>query len=86
LDASQAREEREAAQEEEQKVELLQDLSNREKEMFENLQAKMKADLDSNKDLGRDLGVTDSSKADVAYAIYDGGDAKSKNNQIVKRI
>jgi len=37
LDASQAREEREAAKEEEQKVELLQDLSNREKKMFEDL-------------------------------------------------
>lgn len=46
----------------------------------------MKADLDANKDLGRELGAADGSKADVAYAIYDGGDAKSKANQIVKRI
>jgi tellurite resistance protein len=46
----------------------------------------MKADLDANKDLGRELGATDGSKADVAYAIYDGGDTKSKANQMVKRI
>lgn len=46
----------------------------------------MKADLDGNKDLGRELGAADGSKADVAYAIYDGGDTKSKANQIVKRI
>lgn len=37
LAASQAREEREAAKEEEQKVELLEELSNREKSMFEGL-------------------------------------------------
>jgi hypothetical protein len=46
----------------------------------------MRADIEANRDLGRDLDAADGSKADVAYAIYDGGDTKSKANQIVKRI
>jgi len=46
----------------------------------------MKADIEANRDLGRDLDAGDGSKADIAYAIYDGGDTKSKANQIVKRI
>lgn len=46
----------------------------------------MKAELAAVSDIGRDLDVEESTKADIAYALYDGGDVKSKSNQMVKRI
>jgi len=67
-------------------AEMLKDASDRERAMYEKLKAEMLSKNKENvKELNQDA-IEKEPKADVEFAIYDGGDAKSKNNKLVQRI
>jgi len=66
---------------------MLKDASDRERAMYEKLKAEMLSKNKENfKELNQDADSKVAEKADVEFAIYDGGDSKSKNNKLVKRI
>lgn len=66
---------------------MLKEASDRERAMYEKLKAEMLSKNKENvKELNQDADSKVSDKADVEFAIYDGGDSRSKNNKLVKRI